>query len=142
MHSTRGSTTLRASEWRFSEETGAVITIPKEDSSEMAKIRIPTPLRKFTGGAEEVAAEGATVSQIVADMAPKARIGFATADVGEVGFANNIRALGGLPGFTYPDNIQQGFKGERDRRVGRCEATFHVTPKVHHKVKALRKRAT
>jgi sulfur-carrier protein len=34
----------------------------------MAKIRIPTPLRKFTGGAEEIAAEGATVSQIVADM--------------------------------------------------------------------------
>ena len=27
----------------------------------------------------------------------------------------------------------------RDRRVGKCEATFHVTPKVHHKVKALRK---
>ena len=32
----------------------------------MAKIRIPTPLRKFTGGAEEVSAEGATVGQIVA----------------------------------------------------------------------------
>lgn len=27
----------------------------------------------------------------------------------------------------------------KDRRVGKCEATFHVTPKVHHKVKALRK---
>ena len=37
--------------------------------------------------------------QIVADIAPKARIGFATADTGEVGFANNIRALGGLPEF-------------------------------------------
>jgi hypothetical protein len=36
---------------------------------------------------------------------------------------------------------QQALKGERDRRVGRCEATFHVTPKVHHKVKAMRKRA-
>ncbi|HYO11202.1 MAG TPA: hypothetical protein VER17_19710 [Tepidisphaeraceae bacterium] len=35
---------------------------------------------------------------------------------------------------------QQGFRGERDRRVGKCEATFHVTPKVHHKVKALRKK--
>jgi hypothetical protein len=34
---------------------------------------------------------------------------------------------------------QQGFKGERDRRVGRCEATFHVTPKVHHKAKRTRK---
>jgi hypothetical protein len=37
--------------------------------------------------------------------------------------------------------LQQAVKGEtRDRRVGRCEATFHVTPKVHHKVKAQRKR--
>ena len=50
--------------------------------------------------------------QIVADIAPKARIGFATADTGEVGFANNIRALGGLPGFTYPVNVQQGFRGD------------------------------
>jgi hypothetical protein len=36
--------------------------------------------------------------------------------------------------------LQQGFKGQRDRRVGKCEATFHVTPKVHHKTKAMRKR--
>src|SRR5207248_1448416 len=56
--------------------------------------------------------EGRAMCQIVHDMAPKARIGFATADVGEVGFANNIRALGGLPGFTYPDAVQQGFKGD------------------------------
>ena len=34
----------------------------------MAKVRIPTPLRKFTGGSEEVSASGSTVSQIVADM--------------------------------------------------------------------------
>ncbi len=34
---------------------------------------------------------------------------------------------------------QQGFRGERDRRVGRCEAIFHVTPKVQHKVKKARK---
>ena len=37
--------------------------------------------------------------------------------------------------------MQQAIKGEtRDRRVGRCEATFHVTPKVHHKAKAARRR--
>lgn len=30
--------------------------------------------------------------------------------------------------------------GERDRRVGRCEAVFHVTPKVHHKIKSARRR--
>jgi len=34
----------------------------------MAKVRIPTPLRKFTGGSEEVAVEGATITQIVANM--------------------------------------------------------------------------
>jgi hypothetical protein len=53
--------------------------------------------------------EGRAMCQIVHDMAPKARIGFATADVGELGFANNIRALGGLPGFMYPN---QDFKGD------------------------------
>ena len=56
--------------------------------------------------------EGRGMCQIVADMAPKARIGFATADVGEVGFANNIRALAGLDGYTYDNSIQQGFKGD------------------------------
>ncbi len=28
--------------------------------------------------------------------------------------------------------------GQRDKRVGRCEATFHVTPKIQHQQKALR----
>jgi hypothetical protein len=30
--------------------------------------------------------------------------------------------------------------GEKDKRVGKCEATFHVTPKTQHKIKALRKK--
>ena len=34
----------------------------------MAQVRIPTPLRKYTGGAETVTAEGATVAAIVADL--------------------------------------------------------------------------
>jgi acyl-coenzyme A thioesterase PaaI-like protein len=35
--------------------------------------------------------------------------------------------------------LQQGFRpGERDRRCGQCVATFHVTPKAHHKRKAVR----
>jgi hypothetical protein len=29
--------------------------------------------------------------------------------------------------------------GERDKRIGRCEAVFHVTPKIHHKAKKLRR---
>lgn len=56
--------------------------------------------------------EGRGMCQIVADMAPKARIGFATADTGEVGFADNIRALAGLAPYTYDPSIQQGFKGD------------------------------
>jgi len=28
-----------------------------------------------------------------------------------------------------------GKRGKRDKRVGRCNATFHVTPKSHHKAK-------
>lgn len=36
---------------------------------------------------------------------------------------------------------QQGFRpGERDRRVGQCVATFHVTPKIQHKTKEARKK--
>ncbi|MBC7835249.1 MAG: hypothetical protein H7Y88_09140 [Phycisphaerales bacterium] len=39
------------------------------------------------------------------------------------------------------DIVQQLKKpGSRDRRVGRCAATFHVTPKVHHKRKRARTR--
>jgi acyl-coenzyme A thioesterase PaaI-like protein len=36
---------------------------------------------------------------------------------------------------------QQGKPGEKDRRVGKCEATFHVTPKIHHKEKKARREA-
>jgi hypothetical protein len=35
---------------------------------------------------------------------------------------------------------QASRRGERDKRVGLCEATFHVTPKSHHKRKAARKK--
>jgi molybdopterin synthase sulfur carrier subunit len=34
----------------------------------MAKVRIPTPLRKFTAGAEEVPASGATIAALVTDL--------------------------------------------------------------------------
>jgi len=56
--------------------------------------------------------EGRGMGQIVYKMAPKARIGFATANGGEVNFANNIRALAAVPGFEYPPEIQKGFKAD------------------------------
>ena len=56
----------------------------------------------------------------------------------------NIRehlASGGEFNITLDLDIsQQGFRpGERDKRVGQCIATFHVTPKIQHKAKAERK---
>ena len=57
----------------------------------------------------------------------------------------NIRqqlAAGGEFNITLDLEIQQqGFRGERDRRVGRCEAIFHVTPKLQHKTKKARRRS-
>ncbi len=45
--------------------------------------------------------EGRGMCEIVYKMAPRAKIGFATALIGEVGFANNIRALSGrFPGVA------------------------------------------
>ena len=94
--------------------TTAEMDVASQDLPGVANVTNPQPvvvLQDYnpTPGATN---EGRAMCQIVADMAPKARIAFATADVGEVGFANNIRALAGLPGFTYADSVQQGFKGD------------------------------
>jgi hypothetical protein len=53
---------------------------------------------------------------------------------------HDLKATGREFNITMDMEIQQqGFRGERDRRVGRCEAVFHVTPKVQHKIKRTRK---
>ena len=51
-------------------------------------------------------------------------------------------AAGGEFNTTLDMEIMQQPIGRdnRERRVGRSQVTFHVTPKVHHKRKALRKR--
>ena len=66
-------------------------------------------LQDYTGTGTD---EGRAMVQIGYRMAPKARLAFATANGGEVAFANNIRALGGLTGFTFPDATQQGFAAD------------------------------
>ena len=53
--------------------------------------------------------EGRAMLQIVHDLAPKARLGFATANTGQLGFADNIRALAGDPAAP---NYQPGFKAD------------------------------
>ena len=62
-------------------------------------------LQDSPGGTDE----GRAMLQIVHDLAPKARLGFATANGGQINLANNIRALAG---FANAENTVAGFKAD------------------------------
>jgi acyl-coenzyme A thioesterase PaaI-like protein len=53
---------------------------------------------------------------------------------------HELLATGGEFNITLDLEVRQQASriGEKDKRVGKCEATFHVTPKVQHKIKAQR----
>jgi hypothetical protein len=55
---------------------------------------------------------------------------------------HELVAVGGEFNVTVDmDILQQASRlGEKDKRVGQCVATFHVTPKVQHKTKRQRNR--
>ncbi|MCS7033013.1 MAG: hypothetical protein NZ561_03350 [Phycisphaerae bacterium] len=54
---------------------------------------------------------------------------------------NELLSKGGEFNITIDmEVLQQAARvGEKDKRVGKCEAVFHVTPKTHHKAKAARR---
>ena len=56
--------------------------------------------------------EGRAMCMILYKMAPKAKVGFATADFGEVSFANSIRALAGINSADFPNASKQGFAAD------------------------------
>ncbi len=56
--------------------------------------------------------EARALCQVVYKMAPKAKLGVATANFGEVNFANSMRALAGINSADFPNASTQGFAAQ------------------------------
>jgi hypothetical protein len=56
--------------------------------------------------------EARALCQVVYKMAPRAKIGVSTANIGEVNFANSIRALAGINSADFPNASMQGFAAQ------------------------------
>lgn len=84
-------------------------------------IRIPTPLRSFTGGADEVAVDGGSVAEALGNLVAR-----------HEGLARHLfNAQGGLRNFVniYVDDQHIRALGGLDAPVGRG-AVVHIVPAV------------
>lgn len=66
------------------------------------------PVEVLVEGPPASTDEGRGMVEILYKMAPRARLSFASGSLGEVAFANSIRTLASLPGYTNP----QGFAAD------------------------------
>lgn len=65
-----------------------------------------------TNGGNPPTDEARALCQVVYKMAPRAKLGVATANFGEVHFANTIRALAGINSTDFPNASTQGFAAQ------------------------------
>ena len=127
-------------------ETGSFVEQRFEEvPMSQATIRIPTPLRSYTGGAGEVEVSGSSVREALDDLERRhpgilERVldgrgevrGFVNLYVGE----RNVKALGGLDAPLPPGAVVAivpavagGLGGARDRRLGELRSRIdEVTP--------------
>ncbi len=74
------------------------------------KVRIPTPLRTLTGGADEVSAEGATVAELIEDL-EKRHPGIRERLLDEKGVRRFINLFVGDEDIRFLDGLKTELKG-------------------------------
>jgi len=75
-----------------------------------SKVRIPTPLRTLTGGADEVSAEGATVAELIEDL-EKRHPGIRERLLDEKGVRRFINLFVGDDDIRFLDGLKTELKG-------------------------------